>query len=257
MFDKTGTITHGKPRVTLFQPLTKKIERNVLIRIVGAAESASEHPLGQAVFNYAKEMLSTESLGKVTDFEAVPGSGIKCAVTLTEESGENANTNQVLIGNRTWMANNKVHVTKDVHRLMKEHEQLGKTAVLVAIDNVLACMLAIADELKAEAQEVVAHLKRDLGLHVVLLTGDNQVTAKAIAREVSVSFNLARILKLKQGRHHRRLRRSVALAQGRKGQRGAATGQMRRHGRRWRQRLARSGNCRCWHQFQNRHRCGG
>ena len=181
MFDKTGTITHGKPRVTLFQPLTKKIERNVLVRIVGAAESASEHPLGTAVFNYAKEMLSTESLGRVSDFEAIPGSGIKCAVTI---DGVNANTNQVLIGNRTWMANNKVHVTKDVHRLMKEHEQLGKTAVLVAIDNVLACMLAIADELKAEAQEVVAYLKRDLGLHVVLLTGDNQVTAKAIAREV-------------------------------------------------------------------------
>ena len=179
MFDKTGTITHGKPRVTLFQPLTKKIERNILIKIVGAAESASEHPLGQAVFNYAKSILSTEILGKVADFEAVPGSGIKCKVTTDE--GEH----DVLIGNRTWMSTNKITVPKDVHKMMKEHEQLGKTAVLVAINNVLASMIAIADELKSDAQEVVAYLKKSLGIHVILLTGDNQVTAKAIAREVS------------------------------------------------------------------------
>ena len=188
MFDKTGTITHGKPRVTLFQPLTKKIERNVLVRIVGAAESASEHPLGQAVFNYAKEILSSEALGKVSDFEAVPGSGIKCTVTVNDES-EGEQVNNVLIGNRTWMSTNQIHVPKDVHKMMKEHEQLGKTAVLVSINNVLACMLAIADELKSEAQEVVAYLKRNLGLHVVLLTGDNQVTAKAIAREVSLTIS--------------------------------------------------------------------
>ena len=179
MFDKTGTITHGKPRVTLFQPLTKKIERNILIKIVGAAESASEHPLGQAVFNYAKSILSTEILGKVADFEAVPGSGIKCKVTTDE--GEH----DVLIGNRTWMSTNEITVPKDVHKMMKEHEQLGKTAVLVAINNVLASMIAIADELKSDAQEVVAYLKKSLGIHVILLTGDNQVTAKAIAREVS------------------------------------------------------------------------
>ena len=181
MFDKTGTITHGKPRVTLFQPLTKKIERNVLIKIVGAAESASEHPLGQAVFNYAKSILSTEILGKVADFEAVPGSGIKCKVTTDE--GEH----DVLIGNRTWMSTNKIAVPKDVHKMMKEHEQLGKTAVLVAINNVLGSMIAIADELKSDAQEVVGYLKKNLGIHVILLTGDNQVTAKAIAREVSES----------------------------------------------------------------------
>ena len=67
MFDKTGTITEGKPKVSLFQPLTKKIERDTIIRIVGSAESSSEHPLGSAVFNYAKEALNTETMDEVLD----------------------------------------------------------------------------------------------------------------------------------------------------------------------------------------------
>ena len=188
MFDKTGTITHGKPRVTLFQALTKKIERNRLIEIVGTAESASEHPLGAAVFNFAKESLAKENLGSVKNFEAVPGSGIKCEVGLNGEEFA------ILIGNRTWMSSNGMKVPKDVNKMMTEHEMLGKTAVLVAVDNVLSAMVAIADEVKAEAQQVVNYLKRHLNMHVILLTGDNQVTAKAIAREVGITEVYAEVL---------------------------------------------------------------
>jgi len=77
---------------------------------------------------------------------------------------------------------------------MTEHEMLGKTAVLVAVDNVLSAMVAIADEVKAEAQQVVNYLKRHLNMHVILLTGDNQVTAKAIAREVGITEVYAEVL---------------------------------------------------------------
>ena len=189
VFDKTGTITLGKPRVTLFQPLTKKIARNDIIRAVGSAESQSEHPLGDAVFAYAKEALGSETMDQVVDFEAVPGSGIKCKVV--DSSGTSST---VLIGNRTWQHSNDIRVTKDVNKLMKEHEQLGRTAVLVSINGILAATIAISDEVKPEAQQVIAFLRKNYNFHVVLLTGDNQLTAKAIAREVGIREVFAEVL---------------------------------------------------------------
>ena len=150
VFDKTGTITYGKPRVTLFQPLTKKIERNEIIKTVGSAESQSEHPLGTAVAEYAKESLNCNEMDVVSDFEAVPGSGIKCFVT-----DSNGKKKTVLIGNRTWLHSNDIQLTKDVNKLMKEHEQLGRTAVLVGINGVLAAMIAISDQVKAWIENLI------------------------------------------------------------------------------------------------------
>jgi len=118
VFDKTGTITNGKPTVTLFQTLTKKIAKNDIIRTVGSAESQSEHPLGAAVFQYAKNTLNSEEMDQVRDFEAVPGSGIKCNVI-----DQNGIASNCLIGNRTWQDSNKVRISKDVNILMKPQFQ--------------------------------------------------------------------------------------------------------------------------------------
>ncbi|CBY39773.1 unnamed protein product [Oikopleura dioica] len=185
VFDKTGTITYGKPTVSVFQILTSKMPKSDIIRIVGSAESQSEHPLGTAVCNYAKQELKTEVVEKISDFKAVPGSGIECTV---------ASKHGVLIGNRSWMTSNGLKITKDVNAMMKQHEELGRTAVLVSIDGLLCAMIAISDQLKPEAQQVVHVLQKKLGCKVVLLTGDNQITAKAIAREVGIFEVFAEVL---------------------------------------------------------------
>jgi len=185
VFDKTGTITYGKPTVSVFQILTSKMPKSDIIRIVGSAESQSEHPLGTAVCNYAKQELKTEVMEKISDFKAVPGSGIECTV---------GSKHRVLIGNRSWMTSNGLKITKDVNAMMKQHEELGRTAVLVSIDGLLCAMIAISDQLKPEAQQVVHVLQKKLGCKVVLLTGDNQITAKAIAREVGIFEVFAEVL---------------------------------------------------------------
>ena len=146
--------------MTLFQPLTKKLERNEIIKVVGSAESQSEHPLGAAVAEYAKESLNSNEMDAVADFEAVPGSGIKCSVT-----DKNGKKSTVLIGNRTWLHSNDIQLTKDVNKLMKEHEQLGKTAVLVGINGVLAAMIAISDQVKARVRHYTVRIRYKTAMH--------------------------------------------------------------------------------------------
>uniref|UniRef100_A0A8C3UAC7 Copper-transporting ATPase 2 n=1 Tax=Catharus ustulatus TaxID=91951 RepID=A0A8C3UAC7_CATUS len=215
MFDKTGTITYGVPKVTrvLLMGDTAVLPLKKVLAIVGTAEASSEHPLGMAVTKYCKEELSTESLGYCTDFQAVPGCGISCkvegveAILGTAEEGPNkldANRSgdsspsasqkySVLIGNREWMRRNGLNITNDVNDAMTNHEMKGQTAILVAIDGVLCGMIAIADTVKQEAALAV-HTLQSMGIDVVLLTGDNRKTAKAIATQVGIRKVFAEVL---------------------------------------------------------------
>ncbi|XP_048243847.1 copper-transporting ATPase 1-like isoform X3 [Haliotis rufescens] len=240
VFDKTGTITKGVPevaRVSLF------VKENVcsfvkLLAIAGTAENSSEHPIAAAIVKYAKKTLASEALGKVTDFQAVPGCGLKCKVSQIETllnnvdlAGVNNRKNQfgsirikidnvqgessddlplqiedvmlmgaassnpyeVLIGNREWMNRNGLLVSEAMDSVMTEHENQGHTAVLCAIDGVVTAMLAVADTVKSEAHLAV-HCLKELGLQVILLTGDNQKTAKAIAKQVGIRRVFAEVL---------------------------------------------------------------
>uniref|UniRef100_A0A8C9VWX7 P-type Cu(+) transporter n=1 Tax=Scleropages formosus TaxID=113540 RepID=A0A8C9VWX7_SCLFO len=212
VFDKTGTITYGTPRVVQVKLLVEgnHMPRSRLLAIVGTAENNSEHPLGAAVTKYCKQELGTESLGTCTDFQTVPGCGIRCQVSNTEllylELSVNDThlcsacpalvqvaTYSVLIGNREWMKRNGLQVRTDVDEAMVEHERRGRTAVLVAVDGVLCAMIAIADAVKPEA-ELAVHTLSTMGLEVVLMTGDNCKTARAIAAQVGIRKVFAEVL---------------------------------------------------------------
>uniref|UniRef100_A0A671RBY2 P-type Cu(+) transporter n=1 Tax=Sinocyclocheilus anshuiensis TaxID=1608454 RepID=A0A671RBY2_9TELE len=207
VFDKTGTITYGAPKVVQVKMLAEgnRMPRSKLLAIVGTAENNSEHPLGAAITKYCKQELGTESLGTCTDFQAVPGCGIRCLVSNTEnllkrddsdseENQRNATASfTVLIGNREWMRRNALQVRADVDEAMTEHEKRGRTAVLVAVDNELCAMVAIADTVKPEA-ELAVHILTAMGLEVVLMTGDNSKTARAIAAQVGIRKVFAEVL---------------------------------------------------------------
>ncbi|XP_038674551.1 copper-transporting ATPase 2-like [Scyliorhinus canicula] len=232
MFDKTGTITHGVPKVMRVLVLVDVavLPLKKLLAIIGTAEASSEHPLGSAVAKYCKEELSTDVLGYCTDFQSVPGCGISCKVANVEtilmkseqilnkqskqsthlfhfggSHGVNAppskstapkgssQTYSVLVGNREWMARNALHVGHDVDEAMTNHEKKGQTAVLVAIDGTLCGMIAIADTVKPEAALAVWTLN-SMGVDVVLITGDNHKTATSIAGQVGIKKVFAEVL---------------------------------------------------------------
>uniref|UniRef100_A0A671NHJ1 P-type Cu(+) transporter n=1 Tax=Sinocyclocheilus anshuiensis TaxID=1608454 RepID=A0A671NHJ1_9TELE len=210
VFDKTGTITYGAPKVVQVKMLAEgnRMSRSKLLAIVGTAENNSEHPLGAAITKYCKQELATESLGTCTDFQAVPGCGIRCLVSNTEHLSESCESAMlgfavsavvqtssftVLIGNREWMRRNALQVRAEVDEAMTEHEKRGHTAVLVAVDNELCAMVAIADTVKPEA-ELAVHTLTAMGLEVVLMTGDNSKTARAIAAQVGIRKVFAEVL---------------------------------------------------------------
>uniref|UniRef100_A0A8C8YUV1 Copper-transporting ATPase 2 n=1 Tax=Prolemur simus TaxID=1328070 RepID=A0A8C8YUV1_PROSS len=214
MFDKTGTITHGIPRVMRFLLLVDMatLPLRKVLAVVGTAEASSEHPLGVAVTKYCKEELGTETLGYCTDFQAVPGCGIGCKVSNVEgilahserppgervgslpaEKDAAPQTFSVLIGNREWLRRNGLTIPSDVSDAMTDHEMKGQTAILVAIDGVLCGMIAVADAVKQEAALAV-HTLQSMGVDVVLITGDNRKTARAIATQVGIKKVFAEVL---------------------------------------------------------------
>uniref|UniRef100_A0A8C9U7I6 P-type Cu(+) transporter n=1 Tax=Scleropages formosus TaxID=113540 RepID=A0A8C9U7I6_SCLFO len=200
MFDKTGTITNGVPRVMRVLVLWERARMSLrkVLAVVGTAEASSEHPLGVAVAKYCREELETDALGYCTDFQSVPGCGISCKVSnvepllKTDPPGVHPSYS-VLIGNREWMRRNGLQVTPDVDEAMSSHESKGQTAILVAIDGVLCAMLAIADTVKAESALAV-HTLKSKGVEVVMITGDNRRTARAIASQVGIRKVFAEVL---------------------------------------------------------------
>ncbi|MGH9975371.1 MAG: heavy metal translocating P-type ATPase, partial [Nitrososphaeraceae archaeon] len=180
VFDKTGTLTKGKPSVTDIIDLSGMGE-NELLRLAAIAESGSEHPLGQAVVNFAMEKGILVS--NPDSFEAVSGHGLKARYA----------EHTTFIGNRKLMDENHIHVTATVDSKLKDLEIQGKTAVLVAIDNKLAGIISIADTVKENAKEAIDALK-SMRSEVVMLTGDNERTANAVASKLGIDRVIAEVL---------------------------------------------------------------
>jgi Cu+-exporting ATPase len=181
VFDKTGTLTKGKPSVTDIIELSNELNETELLRPAAIAESGSEHPLGQAVVNYAKEKGIV--VPNPDSFEAISGHGLKARYA----------DHTILIGNRKLMDDGHIPVTETIDSRLKDLEIEGKTAVLVAIDDKLAGIIGIADTIKENAKETIDSLK-SMGIEVVMLTGDNERTAKAVASKLGISRVIAQVL---------------------------------------------------------------
>ena len=179
VFDKTGTITKGKPILTNLIAYGKYNE-NELLKIAASVENDSEHPLAEAIVNKAKE--KNIEIKPYEKFRAMPGYGIRA----TFEGKE------VQIGNRKLMENRKINVEisqKDYDILLNE----GKTPMYILIDNELAGLVAVADVIKETSKEAIEKLKK-MGIKTVMLTGDNEKTAKFIAKQVGIDDVISEVL---------------------------------------------------------------
>ena len=182
VFDKTGTLTEGKPSVTDIIDLSEDIGENELLRLAAIAESGSEHPLGQAIVRKAKEV--GLPISNPESFEAVSGHGLRAAYA----------GHTILIGNRKMMYENGIKIDSRIESILSSLEQEGKTATLVSIDSRLSGIIAMADTVKKSAKEAVDSLKNKMGIELIMLTGDNERTAKAIASKLGIERIIAQVL---------------------------------------------------------------
>jgi P-type Cu+ transporter len=181
VFDKTGTLTEGKPSVTDVVDVSG-IGEGELLRLAAIAESGSEHPLGQAVVRKARERGLPVS--NPESFEAVSGHGLRATY----------GSHTILIGNRKLMHENSITVNAEVDSTLGQMEHQGKTATLVSIDGRLSGIIAMADTVKEGAKEAIDLLQHRMGIKVIMLTGDNERTAKAIASKLGIKRVIAQVL---------------------------------------------------------------
>jgi Cu+-exporting ATPase len=177
ILDKTGTVTKGKPELT---DVAAEGDEQEFLRLVGAAEKNSEHPLAEAIVAGIQER--GIQLPDTQSFAAIPGYGIEAEV-----EGK-----KLLVGTRRLMEKHGVEASH-AYALMSRLEESGKTAMLAAIDNRYAGLVAVADTIKETSKEAVQRLK-DMGIEVIMITGDNERTAKAIAAEVGIDHVRAEVL---------------------------------------------------------------
>lgn len=193
VFDKTGTLTEGRPEVTDIVPLNGFKSEEVL-RLAASVEAGSEHPLGEAIVNKAKE--EGIELIPVEKFEAITGRGVKAVVEKKE----------TLVGSRKLL--NGQAGLEDAERYLEKLEGEAKTAVLVAAEGKIAGVVAIADILKDDSIQAIAELER-MGIKTAMITGDNYRTARAIAKKVGISRILAEVLPDGKVEEIKRLQREV------------------------------------------------
>ncbi|MDA2187050.1 heavy metal translocating P-type ATPase [Bacillus cereus] len=179
ILDKTGTVTNGKPVLTDVI-VADGFNENELLRLVGAAERNSEHPLAEAIVEGIKE--KKIDIPSSETFEAIPGFGIESVV-----EGKH-----LLVGTRRLMKKFNIDI-EEVSKSMEALEREGKTAMLIAIDKEYAGIVAVADTVKDTSKAAIARLKK-MGLDVVMITGDNTQTAQAIAKQVGIDHVIAEVL---------------------------------------------------------------
>ena len=176
VFDKTGTITEGKPKVTNFLTAETESERGLLIGYAYAVERNSEHPLAEAIVDYAKRENATH--GEVTDFSAIPGFGVSATV-----GGKS-----VYLGKPE-----KESPGADIAAAIGHLQEEGKTVMVLKVDGVLRGIIAVADTIKPTSAQAVADL-RTLGIETWMITGDNEQTARAIAKTAGITNVFAGVL---------------------------------------------------------------
>ena len=181
VFDKTGTITKGKPEVTEYASYSDLDEDDVL-QIAASLEKQSEHPLAESIFNYAEEEEELK-LDEVTDFSAIPGHGVQGTIGKTT----------YFFGNRRLITDKLGLDITRVNRKMTRLEEQGNTVMILATEKEILGTIAVADVIKETSIEAISKLKK-MGIEVYMITGDNERTAKAIASQVGITNVLAEVL---------------------------------------------------------------
>ncbi|KAF8932433.1 hypothetical protein BGZ52_010217 [Haplosporangium bisporale] len=196
VFDKTGTLTIGKLQVAGWKLYTSEsssscgsMTENEFFRIVGAAESVSEHPLGRAIDHHAKTLLKVSNLeATVTEFSSSTGQGVQCTVTLASPSTSSSSSSsnfRVVVGNKSWLADNHIALPEALDTDQATQERAGRTTVLVALNGLFAGYISLSDKVKPEAARTVAKLQQ-MGIQVAMVTGDQPLVARVIADEVGI-----------------------------------------------------------------------
>jgi Cu+-exporting ATPase len=178
VLDKTGTITKGEPSVT--DVIAQGMSENELLALAAVAEKGSEHPLGRAIVDKAKER--GLALSAIQDFEALSGKGIRAVV----------DGKTILIGSPRFIEEQGID-SKNLSETVTKLQEKARTAVVVVVDGLAAGVIGIADTVKEGSAEAIQQLKA-LGIQTAMLTGDNQRTAEAIAREVGIERIFAEVL---------------------------------------------------------------
>jgi Cu+-exporting ATPase len=180
VLDKTGTITKGEPGVT--DVIGKNgISKDELVRLAASAESGSEHPLGRAIVEYANNQ--DGQLSSAQNFEAVTGKGIKATIDGSE----------ILVGSRGLLGEAGISVDDTAEQQLAGLEEQAKTAMLVARGGEVAGVIAVADPIKEDSKQAIAKLK-EFGLTPIMITGDNERTARAVAAEVGIKEVIAGVM---------------------------------------------------------------
>lgn len=182
VLDKTGTITQGKPVVTdIICAAGKNADKTQLLQIAGSLEKGSEHPLAEAIVNYC--VTNNISLEKVTDFNALFGKGIEGTVSGTH----------YFAGNEKMMEEKGISLSTEQKNQIQALAKQGRTPLLFADEKQFLGIVAVADVVKPTSKEAVQKF-RDYGIHVIMLTGDNEVTAQAIKEQVGIDEVIAGVL---------------------------------------------------------------
>ncbi|GMA07546.1 haloacid dehalogenase [Tetragenococcus halophilus subsp. flandriensis] len=171
VFDKTGTLTLGKPSVAAIKSYTDDLSES--LKVVASVERESDHPLGQAILDYAK----LSSYLPVTQTNVVKGQGIKAI----------SDDKKVLVGNQSLMNANNIELTKKIQNDIHQLQISGHSLVMVAIDGQLSLLIGIKDQIRSKVKETLIQLKQMGAKEIIMLTGDNQETAESIARELGIT----------------------------------------------------------------------
>jgi Cu+-exporting ATPase len=180
IFDKTGTITEGTPKVTDIIVADKSYTEKYILTVAANIERGSEHPLAQAIVDSAIEQ--GIELASTTDFQAIAGYGVTAR----------CDGQQLLFGNQKLMLKNNVALNKVVTKAQKFADE-AKTPMYLAIDNKIAAIIAVSDPIKQDSVEAIKRLQTN-GIRIIMLTGDNKATANAVAKKVGITEVFAEVL---------------------------------------------------------------
>ena len=190
IFDKTGTVTEGRPSVTDFDILSDawKSKREEVLKIVASIENNSEHPIGVSIVDYCKKELERKiEFYGLSDFKGESGKGVSSIVKIGKIN------HNVCIGNRRLLEEKNIDLDPLVDDTLTVFENQGKTAVIFTVEKEIIALIAVADKIKISAKQTI-HALKNKGIEVVLLTGDNQNTARAIAKQIGFSRVYAEVL---------------------------------------------------------------